>query len=87
MTTIEMQPVSRKGGLELVNKPICVIDYNKYMGAEGSTLASSDCSKGSKAILDGPSVGERVPGTVDVWGDKGVATGDESMKARLDKDV
>ncbi|KAG8230675.1 hypothetical protein J437_LFUL010489 [Ladona fulva] len=30
--SIEMQPVSRKGGLELVNKPICVIDYNKYMG-------------------------------------------------------
>ena len=28
----EMQPVSRKGGLEFVNKPMCVIEYNKYMG-------------------------------------------------------
>ncbi|PNF34265.1 hypothetical protein B7P43_G16895 [Cryptotermes secundus] len=28
----EMQPVSQKGGLEFVNKPICVIEYNKYMG-------------------------------------------------------
>ncbi|KAG8237377.1 hypothetical protein J437_LFUL013012 [Ladona fulva] len=27
-----MQLISRKGGLELVNKPICVIDYNKYVG-------------------------------------------------------
>ena len=28
----KMQPVSRKGGLEFVNKPMCVIEYNKYMG-------------------------------------------------------
>ncbi|PNF23916.1 hypothetical protein B7P43_G12840 [Cryptotermes secundus] len=28
----EMQPVSLKGGLEFVNKPMCVIEYNKYMG-------------------------------------------------------
>ncbi|KAG8226346.1 hypothetical protein J437_LFUL014589 [Ladona fulva] len=30
--SIEMQPVSRNGWLEFVNKPICVIDYNTYMG-------------------------------------------------------
>ena len=28
----QMQPVSRKGGLECINKPMCVIEYNKYMG-------------------------------------------------------
>ena len=35
LTTIhsdEMQTVSRKGGLEYINKPTCVVEYNKFMG-------------------------------------------------------